>query len=323
MPADDPADQNAARVIESSLRDAVNRLERPPVELEWFLTLPKRVRRSAQLIRAAQTECQVLLEHVRSEWTRARDIQRQREERLARTKSQPRDLECLRAPDPAAWNGLGRKKTRGRAFEAIGRAYNTRRQLTQPIAATNTAPAARPTPSDDPADAFLLHPSSCHVPKRPLTPPGLREAMYNVPRLLGQANGTDGCDYGCPTPREPTPPPSPPPPVLVPPPDFPRCPKPGEFRVRGVDIHPDMAYIVAQGRHARCAQPGYSAQKAAVDVQRVGVDFPGALEYLAELLFPAGVEKYSKMVNSARMEPLVDFVHGWYNLSKRAQAVQR
>ncbi|KAG8700102.1 hypothetical protein FRC09_006174 [Ceratobasidium sp. 395] len=229
MPADDPADQNAARVSESSLRDTVNRLERPPIELEWFLALPKRVRRSAQLIRAAQTECQVLLEHVRSEWTRARNIERQREERLARTKCQPRDLECLRAPNPAAWNGLGRKKTRGRAFEAIGRAYTTRQQLAQPTAANDTAPAARFASSDNPADAFLLHPSSCHVPKRPPTPPGLREAMYNVPRLLGQANGTDGCDYGCTTPRELTPPPSPPPPVVVPPPDFPRDPIPSQF----------------------------------------------------------------------------------------------
>ncbi|KAG8749969.1 hypothetical protein FRC12_013131 [Ceratobasidium sp. 428] len=322
MPADDPADQNAARVIESSLREAVNRFERPPVELEWFLALPKRVRCSAQLIRAAQTECQVLLEHVRSEWIRAREIEREREERLARAKSQPRDLECLRAPDPAAWNGLGRKKTRGRAFEAIGRAYNTRRQLIQPTAANDTPPAAHLDRPDNPADTFLLHPSSCYVPKRPPTPPGLREAMYNVPRLLGQANGTDGCDYGCPTPREPTPPPSPPPPVVVPPPDFPRDPKPGEFRVRGHEIDPDVAYVVAHGRHSHSPQAGYSAQKAARDIYTVEVTFPGALDYLGQLLFPGGVGVWQEMASSFEMEPLVDFIHGWYDLSKRARAVR-
>ncbi|KAG8694623.1 hypothetical protein FRC09_009728 [Ceratobasidium sp. 395] len=323
MPANDSADQQAARIIESSLRQAVERLERPPIELEWFLALPKRTRRSAQLIEDAQAECRVLLEHVRAEWTRARKIEREREERLAQATAQPRNLDCLRAPDPAAWNGLGRKKTRSRAFEAIGRAYTTRKQLAPHSTAVNPAPATRPNCSDDPADAFLLHPSSCYVPKRPPTPPGLREAMYNVPRLLGQANGTDGCDYGCTTPREPTPPPSPPPPVVVPPPDFPRDPIPSQFRVRERDIDPDVAYVVAQGRHARAPMAGYSAQCAAVDVYRVEVDFPGALEYLAKLFFPAGVHRYTQMVHSARMEPLVDFVHGWYDLAERARAVQR
>ncbi|KAG8769591.1 hypothetical protein FRC12_004873 [Ceratobasidium sp. 428] len=303
MPANDPADQQAARAIESSLREAVNRLERPPVELEWYMALPKRIRRSAQLIEVAQTESRVLLEHVRSD-------------------GQPRDLECLRAPDPNAWCGLGRKKKRGRAFEAVGRAYNTRQQLVPPAPATNATPAACPECSEGSADAFLLHPSSCHVPKRPATPPGLRESMYNIPRLLGQANGTDGCDYGCPTPREPTPPPSPSPPVVVPPPDFPRDPKPGEFRVRGREIDPDMAYIVAHGRHSHAPEAGYSAQEAALDVHTVEVNFPGALDYLARLLFPGGLGQWKDMANSFEMEPLVDFVHGWYDLSRRARAVR-
>ncbi|KAG8683432.1 hypothetical protein FRC09_016082 [Ceratobasidium sp. 395] len=323
MPANDPADQQAARIIESSLREAVERFERPPIELEWFLAMPKRIRRSAQLIEDAQAECRVLLEHVRSEWARTRRIEREREERLAHAKTTPRDLECLRAPDPAAWNGLGRKKKRGRAFEAIGRAYTTRRQLDPHIPVADTAPAARPASLDDPADAFLLHPSSCHVPKRPPTPPGLREAMYNVPHLLGQANGTDDCDYGCPTPRKPTPPPSPPP--RVPSPEFPRhaTRQPGDFRVRELEIDPDLAYVVAQGRHARRAQPGYSAQRAAVDIYRAEKDFPGALDYLVKLLFPAGLGYYSDMARSSGMEPLVDFVHGWFDLAERARAVQR
>ncbi|KAG8723530.1 hypothetical protein FRC09_002957 [Ceratobasidium sp. 395] len=322
MPANDSADQQAARLIESSLREAVERLERPPIELEWFLAMPKRIRRSAQLIEDAQAECRVLLEHVRAEWTRARKIEKEREERLAHATAQPRNLDCLRAPDPAAWNGLGRKKKRGRAFEAIGHAYTTRKQLTPHTSAADTASATRADRLDEPINAFLLHPSSCHVPKRPPTPPGLREAMYNVPRLLGQANGTDGCDYGCPTPREPTPPPSPPPPVVVPPPDFPREPKPGEFRVRGREIDPDVAYIVAHGRHSHSPQAGYSAQKAARDIYTVEVNFPGALDYLGQLLFPGGVGYWQEMASSFEMEPLVDFIHGWYDLSKRARAVR-
>ncbi|KAG8783298.1 hypothetical protein FRC12_019865 [Ceratobasidium sp. 428] len=76
MPTNDSADQQAAHLIESSLREAVERLERPPIELEWFLAMPTRIRRSAQLIEDAQAECRVLLEHVRAEWARAQKIAR-------------------------------------------------------------------------------------------------------------------------------------------------------------------------------------------------------------------------------------------------------
>ncbi|QRV96461.1 hypothetical protein RhiJN_24479 [Ceratobasidium sp. AG-Ba] len=128
MPASDPADQQAARAFESSLRQAVDRFERPPIELEWFLALPKRIRRSAQLIEVAQGESRVLLEHIRSDWTRARQTEKEGQERLERARAQPRDLSCLRAPDPTAWHGLGRRKKRCRTFDAIGRAYTNRQQ---------------------------------------------------------------------------------------------------------------------------------------------------------------------------------------------------
>ncbi|KAG8768786.1 hypothetical protein FRC12_005378 [Ceratobasidium sp. 428] len=138
---------------------------------------------------------------------------------------------------------------------------------------------------------------------RPATPPDLRDSMYNIPGLVYTANiQTAPANYGLPSPYSPSPPPSPPP--RVPSPDFPQVRHLGEFQVRELDINPDLAYVVAQGRHARCAQPGYSAHRAAVDVYRVGKDFPGALEYLANLLFPAGLGRYREMAHSAGMEPV-------------------
>ncbi|QRV79957.1 hypothetical protein RhiJN_07972 [Ceratobasidium sp. AG-Ba] len=179
MPAADPGNQQAARSIEKSLRDAVFRQERPPIELTWFEALPKRVRRSAALIEAAQADSQVLLEHVQAEWSKTRQSELEREERLKKARAQPRDFEVLRAPDPTAWQGLGRRKKRCRAFESVGRAYNTRQRL----------PGSGSTSNTQPTDMFLLHPSSCYVPKRSPTPPGLRDAIRNVPGLIHAAIG--------------------------------------------------------------------------------------------------------------------------------------
>ncbi|QRV79278.1 hypothetical protein RhiJN_07293 [Ceratobasidium sp. AG-Ba] len=157
MPSADPADQQAARAFESSLRDAVNQLKRPPVELKWFAALPKRVRRSGQLIEAALVEAKVLLNHIRADWTRARRTEQEPEERLVKARAQPRDLECLRAPDPAAWNGLGRRKKRCRVFEGVGRAYNTRQRI-----------AARPQAAlDRPVDLQAVESPGFDVPQPP------------------------------------------------------------------------------------------------------------------------------------------------------------
>ncbi|QRV96741.1 hypothetical protein RhiJN_24759 [Ceratobasidium sp. AG-Ba] len=310
MPAADLSDQQAARTIECSIRNAVDRLERPPVELQWFLALPKRVRRSAQLIETAQAESRVLLEHVRAEWTRTQRAEQERLEPLAKARTQPRNLECLRAPDSAAWHGLGRRKTRCRKFKSIGRAYNAR-QFT---------PAAHTT-ENSPSDVLLLHPSSCHVPKRPPTPLNLRHEVRNIPGLIYTANGpASAADYGLPTPSSPTPPraATPPPPAL-PPPMFPLDPAPAEFSVNGHDIDPDFAYIIAHGRHSHAPLAGYSARIAAIDVHRVENRFPGALEYLAALFFPAGVSQYNQMVSSDGLDPLLDFVYGWFDLAQRAR----
>ncbi|QRW10307.1 hypothetical protein RhiLY_09306 [Ceratobasidium sp. AG-Ba] len=311
MPTTDSTDQQAARTIEKTLRDAVDRKERPPIELQWFTALPKRVRRSAELIEAAQTESRVLLDHVRSEWLKTRRIELEREDRLKKAQAQPRNIEVLRAPEPTAWHGLGRRKKRSRTFESIGRAYNTRQRVSE----------SHPTTDTQPGDTFLLHPSSCYVPKRAPTPAGLRDTIRNIPGLIYTSNGpANAGDYGLPAPSSPDPPfPQPPTPPSIPPPAFPYDPQPGDFCVQGCEVNPDLAYIVAYGRHSRAPQAGYSAFAAAADIYRIDQYFPDALSYLERLLFPGGASKYSQMVDSCGMEPLVDFVFGWYEISRQAR----
>ncbi|QRV77131.1 hypothetical protein RhiJN_05146 [Ceratobasidium sp. AG-Ba] len=282
-------------------------MERPPIELEWFVALPKRVRRSAQLIEAAKTDSRVLLKHVRSKWSKTRRIELEREERLRKAQAQPRNLEALRAPEPTAWHGLGRRKKRSRAFESIGRTYNTRWQIS----------GSEPVVSTQPDNMFLLHPSSCHVPKRAPTPVGLHESIRNVPGLIYISNGpANAADYGLPTPCSPH---LPSPEPCIPPPAFPYDPQPGEFCVQGQEVNPDLAYIVAYGRHSRAPQVGYSALQAAVDICQVEQHFPDAMGYLERLLFPGGASKYSQMVDSLGMDPWLDFVFGWYEISRQAR----
>ncbi|KAG8682005.1 hypothetical protein FRC08_015254 [Ceratobasidium sp. 394] len=249
MSAADPADQQAARAIEASLREAVTRRERPKVELDWLLALPKRIRRSGKLLEAAQMEARVLLDHVRMAWAKTLEVEREREERLTRARALPRDLECLRAPEPTAWNGLGRRKKRCRAFEAVGHAYTARQRYSPPV----------PAADGDPADLLLLHPASCHVPKRPSTPPDLRESIRNIPGLIHVANGpADATQYGFPTPNPPSPPPGLPPPRIirwvpdpVPPPE-PELQYEGETEVNGQLVDWRVAYLIARGRWESC-----------------------------------------------------------------------
>ncbi|KAG8709590.1 hypothetical protein FRC08_018252 [Ceratobasidium sp. 394] len=311
MPAVDPADQQAARVIESSLRETVARRERPPVELDWFLALPKRVRRSGKLVEAALADAQVLLEHVRTAWTKAASGEREREERLARAKAQPRDLECLRAPDPAAWNGLGRRKKRCRAFEVVGRAYNTRHR----------ASAAAPEPQSPFVDLHLLHPASCYVPKRPSTPPGLRDAVRNIPGLVEVARGpADATQYGFPTPCSPSPLPSPLPPRVIRrapsprPPPQPILAYEGETIIDGEPVDCRLAYLMAMGRWQACrsAVPPTLRQCAQhlLDTEKMQ---PGVLDALLDIFFPHGLDDWS--LARPKLVYLQDFVLGWYTLA--------
>ncbi|QRV85426.1 hypothetical protein RhiJN_27507 [Ceratobasidium sp. AG-Ba] len=275
------------------------------------MALPKRIRRSAQLIETAQLESRVLLDHVRAEWSRSQKLEQDREARLAKVRTQPRDIECLQAPDPAAWHGLGRRKKRCRTFESIGQTFNTRQRLSQ------STPDVKPAPSD----AFLLHPSSCYVPKRSSTPPGLQDSVRNVPGLIYTANGpANPADYGLPTPASPIQavPKAAVIPPRVPSPAFPYNPAPGEFSVHGHEIDPDLAYIVAFGHHSRAPEAGYSAAGAAVDIYSLEHCFPDALAYLERLLFPDGSGRYSTMVDSLGMDPLLDFIYGWFEISRLA-----
>ncbi|QRV82785.1 hypothetical protein RhiJN_10800 [Ceratobasidium sp. AG-Ba] len=310
MPAADPVDQHAAREYEQTLRYYVYSGRTPQSRLDWFEALPKRVRRSRRLIDEA-------LGPIEAAETRAREalaeqLARELEKslRLATARAQPRDLSCLKV-DGKTWNGLGRRKRRCRAFASVGRAYNIRQRVADTAQSTGN-PAF---------DTFLLHPSSCHVPKRPPTPLGLRETIWNVPGLVYVAQGpANAADYGFPTPLTPlsvaleSPVAS-----VVPPPDFPHSPQPHEFSVDGNEIDPDFSYVVAQGRYSRAPEPDYSAQRAAFDVHAAEEQFPGALGYLANLLFPAGVSQYGEMVDARGMDALLDFVYGWYDLSRRAR----
>ncbi|KAG8721812.1 hypothetical protein FRC08_009889, partial [Ceratobasidium sp. 394] len=58
MSAPNPADEQAARAIESSLREAVRLGERPQVELDWLLGLPGHVRESGKMLRVAYKHAQ-------------------------------------------------------------------------------------------------------------------------------------------------------------------------------------------------------------------------------------------------------------------------
>ncbi|KAG8684189.1 hypothetical protein FRC09_015550 [Ceratobasidium sp. 395] len=305
MPATDPADQSAARELESILRIAVERCERPPVELAWFLALPKRIRRSGKLLETALTESQVLLESVRADWTRTQQADREREEQLAKAKVLPRDLNCLRAPDPKAWNGLGRRKKRCRVFDAVGRAFTTRQQIASPPMPVRAVQHLDTLPD---------------IPARPPTPPNLRTNIWNIPGLLGSATLRE--NYGLNTPLSPpsvstpsTPLPAPEPATPSPPPAYPHSLPLEELIVLGKLVDKDLVYILARGRHAWVPRSGQSLRETAVDVMTAEAVAPGALEYMARLFYPARVSCHDLALDVAGLELLVDFVQGWYNIS--------
>lgn len=305
MPATDVLDQQAARTLEAALRLAVGRRERPPVELEWFAALPKRIRRSGRLLEAAQVEAKALLQFARDTWTRTCQAEREHEERLVRAKDTPRNLDCLRAPDPAAWNGLGRRKKRCRVFNTVGRSFTARQRATAP----NTAPQCPSAPPDAPnpivADIFALRAAR----GRPSTPPGLREALCNTRNLVYVANGlANGIQHGSTTPGDPPPPEHPP---LPPAPAYPLSLQPGELRVHDREVDPHFAWIIARGRHARAPDSDCSLREAALNVVDAEENMPGLLAKLAQLLFPGGLRQADLALDPFGLEVVLDLVHGW------------
>ncbi|KAG8718859.1 hypothetical protein FRC08_004229 [Ceratobasidium sp. 394] len=304
MPAVDPEDQQATRAIETALWDAVNSHERPPIKLEWFMALPKCTRRSAELIVTAQAEAFVLLDHLRAAWTKARLAEQEWKEQLERARAQPRDLECLRAPDPVAWNGLGRRKKRCRSFEAVGRASNTRQR------ATSTIPPTQPAP----VDVQALHQSSVDVPTRPATPPGLREAAFSCVGLLASASGVNAYGHNSPYPM----PPAPPqiihrPPSPVPPPE-PQLEYEGETIIDGQVVDCRLAYLMSMGRWEGCkwrAPPTLrQSSQAILDMEALQL---GMLDWLMDVFFPHRLDDWS--LARTRLIYLKDFALGWYALA--------
>ncbi|KAG9121023.1 hypothetical protein FRC07_003193 [Ceratobasidium sp. 392] len=316
MPAADPDDQLAARTLEAELRNAVARRERPQIEVDWFVALPKRIRRSARLLEAAQAEAKVLLDHVRAAWDRLERVEREREERLERAKAQPRSLECLRAPDAAAWNGLGRRKRRCRAFDAIGHAFATRRRVSDAVPAPPIPFSTRPTPvlaapnplpppATSPVDILLADP---YV----YTPAPLWQAAANLVRKVRGKEPFSSpslSELHSPDPSYVPPPPTPPPrPLPIP---YPPGPTVSAFD-RNVNSH--LAWIIARGRRRWCPGSNLSLHEAANSIVAADEYAPGLLGRVCGLLFPGGVRSHDQAVDAFGLEAILNLCAGWYQV---------
>ncbi|KAF8594549.1 hypothetical protein BDV93DRAFT_565288 [Ceratobasidium sp. AG-I] len=161
--------------------------------------------------------------------------------RLLVVRSIPHNLSLPHVDTARPWHGIGRRKRRCRAFQAIGHVYLLHQRFQSAPAATVPAHSALPPP----VPILLLDVSLSTCPP---TPDGLREAIFNTAGLLSVANrpGT----YGFNTPDNiPSQPPTPP--LAHPQPTHPGSFHSGEWVVSGKDVNPDFAYIIALGRHAR------------------------------------------------------------------------
>ncbi|QRW13996.1 hypothetical protein RhiLY_12995 [Ceratobasidium sp. AG-Ba] len=274
------------------------------------MAFPKRIRRSRRLLDAAVAESLVLLEYVWADWERAQLAEQERKQRLVCAKALPRDLECLRAPDPKAWNGLGRRKNCCRTFEAIGRAYTAGQRHSPPS----------PTPEQPPVVACLSvdveSPSSPlygmpDAPTPPPTPEGLREAAFSCVGLLASASGVNAYGHNTPCPM-----PEPPARIICCPPLFVHPPSSeplyeDEMVINEQAVDHRLAYLVALGRWEACKwAPPPSLREAAKDIIRAEGLQPGALSYLLELFFPHGLEDWS--LARPKLLYLKDLVLGWY-----------
>ncbi|KAG9125852.1 hypothetical protein FRC07_005944 [Ceratobasidium sp. 392] len=305
MPGADPNDQLAARRLEAELRAAVTRQERPQIELDWFSALPKRIRRSGQLLTAAQAEAKVLLEHVRASWSQTRRSEQEREEQLVRAKALPRDIKCLCAPDPAAWNGLGRRKRRCRAFDAIGHAFTTRQRASAPLPPPPVPFSTRPTSVSTTPDLLLPAATSPQAAanlvrkvrrKEPFASPSLSELHSPNPNYI-------------PPPVTPAPVPSHTPPRLLPIP-YPT----GPISAFDREVNSHLAWLLARGRRRWNPGSALSLQEAAHSVVAADSYAPGLLGRLCKLLFPGGVQSHDKAVDPIGLEVILDLCAGWYDV---------
>ncbi|QRV73371.1 Retrovirus-related Pol polyprotein from transposon [Ceratobasidium sp. AG-Ba] len=275
MPAADPEDQREARDFERSLREDVAAGCAHRATLEWFERQPKRIRRSLKLIVETAKQDKAELERrngdeipsrsmgppktrpshrllpcpavpnpfvaLRSE-THSETRQQNHWDALQRPSAQPRDLSCLKGfGNP--WAGIGQRKTRLRAFCATGRAYVRHQSIASFV----------------PVPVFALEAPPNPYP-RPVTPPGLREALFGCIGLPRTADGP--ATYGLNTPIVTQPrPPSPVLPLfeqLVIPPE--------ELLVYGRRVNPWMAYVIARGRQAMGLRGSQHIHDAVTDI---------------------------------------------------------
>ncbi|QRV95452.1 hypothetical protein RhiJN_23470 [Ceratobasidium sp. AG-Ba] len=303
MPAADPVDQSAAREYKQMLRYYVYSGRAPQSKLDWFQSLPKRVRRSRRLIDEA-------LGPIEAAETRAREALAERQARelelklrLAAARAQSRDLSCLKG-DGNAWHGIGRRKKRCRVFCAIGRAYV--RQTLASSGYSHDAPILAVE-----AAAPLSLPPTPDAPTRPVTPEGLREATFSCLGLLATASGINAYGTNTPCPMPPLPPRIIRRPLSPVPPPEPRPAHHGETVVDGIEVDWRVAYIFARGRHERFPhRPTISLHEAARNVLDTELLYPGALDYLSALFFPHGFDDWTLACPCFMF--LGDFCAGWY-----------
>ncbi|QRV90625.1 hypothetical protein RhiJN_18643 [Ceratobasidium sp. AG-Ba] len=306
MPAADPADQSTAREYEQMLRYYVYLGRAPQSKLDWFQSLPKRVRHSCRLIdealgpiEAAETQAREALAE-----RQARELEQTL--RLAAARKQPRDLLCLQGPGNA-WHGIGRCKKRRCVFNAIGRAYI--RQMLASSTPSHNAPILTVKTTAPPSP-----PPTHNTPTRPITPEGLCEAAFSCVGLLATVSGINayGTNTPCPMPPVPTR-------IIRRPlsPVLPPAPQPaydGKTVVDGVDVDWRPAYVIAHGRHERFPhRPTVSLHKAARNVLDTDLLYPGALDHLSALFFPYGFDNWT-LARLCYMY-LADFCAGWYALA--------
>ncbi|KAG8726312.1 hypothetical protein FRC10_007249, partial [Ceratobasidium sp. 414] len=221
-------------------------------------------------------------------------------------RSMPRDLACLHVEGTGAWNSLGRRKRRCRAFHAIGHTFAAQRHL---VPATTSS---------------LMSLDTELVPTRPSTPEGLRMSILNNFLLLsGAARHGAQAAYGCPTQALPTPPV----PALPPPPTLPVCafqtfPRTQSLSLTGpyevvnsvgvVDmvVDGDVMTAVSMGRHSAAPWLPNDFPAVVQSIRESELEVPGGLAYLYQVLFPGGVRDPATALTPT--VAMMQLVHGWW-----------
>ncbi|KAF8691583.1 hypothetical protein RHS03_08762, partial [Rhizoctonia solani] len=313
MPIGDPTDQKAACKIESLLQEAVIQGDCPPVKLNWFLGLLDCTCNSGKLLQAALKLTEPLLKHTCTTWAKEKATKQACKEQLAELWAKLRDLDCLRLPDGATWQGVGCCKRQFQKFNAIGQAFTARQGVA----------AAHPMPQPSKENIYNTYKAQACLPKRPGTPEGLQEAAWSNPQLWKAASGLYCSSYTtpCQPPPAPAPPlaPAPPPPLCAPviircpplptPPPVPPALTETQIQVEHQVMDTHLAYVMALGRWEYCNwSPAISLHQGATMVLETEENLPGVLEGLINVLFPHGFDQFS--LAQPKFSYVWDFVLG-------------